>query len=205
MSLETIKRIIFFLLTGGIILIVVLGLLSIRNFFTEDEFEFNTSSKTVIKELRELNRLETAAFTIEKVIDAGTTGNRFQEVLFGDRILLIAHGEVIAGFDLSKLGENNVQIDGTTLQLTLPPPQILVTRLDNEQTRVYDRRQGLLTKGNDNLEAEARHAAEQEIREAACMGNILDEASKNARNQLGALFKTLGFTSVTISIPEVGC
>ena len=80
--MEKVKKALFFLLTGGILLVVILGLLSIRNFFTDDPFSFNTSSKTVIKELRELNRLETASFTIEKVIDAGTNGNRFQEILF---------------------------------------------------------------------------------------------------------------------------
>lgn len=203
--MEHIKRGVFFLLTGGIIFVVIFGLWSIKNFFTDKGFEINTSSKTVIKELRQLNRLETASFTIEKVIDAGTTGNQFQQILFGDRILLIAHGEVIAGFDLAKLSNDNVKIDGQTLRLTLPQPQILVTRLDNEQTRVYDRRQGLLTKGNDELESEARKAAEKEISDAACNGNILDEASKNARNQLTTLFKTLGFTTVIITIPEASC
>lgn len=199
------KKGIFLALTVILILVVVLGLLSIRNFFAEDKFEFNTSSKTVIKELRELNRLETASFTIEKVIDAGTTGNRFQEILFGDRILLIAHGEVIAGFDLSKLKDEDVIVDKTTLRLILPRPEILVTRLDNEETRVYDRRQGLLTKGNNELESEARIAAEESIKEAACTGKILDEASKNARNQLTALFKTLGFTTVIVEVPSATC
>ena len=203
--MEKVKKALFFLLTGGILLVVILGLLSIRNFFTDDPFSFNTSSKTVIKELRELNRLETASFTIEKVIDAGTNGNRFQEILFGDRILLIAHGEVIAGFDLSQLDEGDVMINDRSLTLTLPEPQVLVTRLDNEETRVYDRQQGLLTRGSEDLESEARLVAEQQIREAACTGGILDEASKNARSQLTALFKTLGFSSVVIETPVGSC
>lgn len=203
--MEHLKRGLLFLITGGIILLIILGLWSIRNFFTEDNFDITTSSKSVIKELRELNRLETASFTIEKVIDAGTNGNTFQEVLFGDRILLIAHGEVIAGFDLSKLEEENVRIEENKLTLTLPEPQILLTRLDNEQTRVYDRQLGLLTRGSDDLESEARQAAEEEIREAACNGDILDEASKNARSQLTALFKTLGFASVVVEVPTASC
>lgn len=203
--MHNVRKILFFLLTGTIILVVILGLLSIRDFFTEDKFNINTSSKTVIKELRELNRLETASFTIEKVIDAGTNGNRFQQILFGDRILLIAHGEVIAGFDLSKLENDDVKVDGSTLRLTLPAPEILTTRLDNEETRVYDRTQGLLTHGNDKLESQARVAAEQAIKEAACSGKILAEASKNARNQLTTLFKTLGFTTVIIEVPKASC
>lgn len=168
-------------------------------------FKTNMSSRTVIKEMRALNRLETASFTIEKVIDSGKTGGRFQELLFGDRILLIAHGEVIAGFDLSTLPEENIVIEQQTIRLTLPSPRILVTRLDSDETRVYDRRQGLLSKGDKDLESEARSEAEKAIREAACQGGILSEASKNARSQLTALFKTLQFTSVVIEIPSGSC
>ena len=42
-----------------------------------------------------LNRLETASFTIEKVIDAGTTGNKLQQFLVGQfQPLGVALGEV---------------------------------------------------------------------------------------------------------------
>lgn len=169
------------------------------------QYIFKTSSQTVIKELRSLNRLETASFTLEKVIDAGTSGNQFQQFLFGDRILLIAHGEVVAGFDLSKLDEQGITVEGKTLKMTLPPPQILSASLDPAQTRVYDRRQGVLSKGDKNLESEARNKAEELLTEAACTGGILNEASKNGRAQLTALFKTLGFTTVILNIPSGSC
>ena len=74
------------------------------------------------------------------------------------------------------------------------------------QTRVFDRDQGLFTKGELNLEAEARMQAEQSIRQAACEGHILVTAEKNVKIQLEAIFKASGFTNVTI-IPasnEVG-
>lgn len=186
------------------IILFILGMRLLRDSI-EDKYTFSTSSKTVIKELRTLNRLETAAFTIEKVIDAGTSGNRFQELLFGDRVLLIAHGEVIAGFDLSRLDDNAVSVDGDTLRLTLPPPQILITRLDSEETRVYDRQRGLLNRGDNDLESAARSEAEKLIREAACDGNILNEASKNGRAQLTTLFKALGFTTVIVTVPQASC
>jgi hypothetical protein len=192
-----------------ILLVIVLALfLAAVIFFRLREgsnYTIRTSKTTVIKELRSLNRLETAAFTIEKVIDAGTSGNRLQEVLFGDRILLIAHGEVIAGVDLSQLKERDIVINDRDIRLTLPPPRILVTSLDNEQTRVYDRKQGLLSRGDRDLESEARQAATDAIRVAACEGKILDEAANNARSQLTALFKTLQFTTITITIPQGSC
>jgi hypothetical protein len=193
-----------YLLIAGAILIIVLLFIAYTN-RPQNKYTVNLSSQTVIKQMETLNRIETSQFTIEKVIDVGTSGNKFSQFLYGDRILLIAHGQVIGGFDLSKVKRDDVEIEGTTLRLQLPAPEILVTRLDSEQTRVYDRDQGLLTKGDRDLESEARQEAEAVIKDAACKGGILQEASKNARNQMTSQFKSLGFTTVVIEIPEGSC
>lgn len=188
-------------------LILISVFLFVRRFFGEptDKYKTNLSSQTVIKQIRSLNRLETSSYTIEKIIDVGTSGSQIRQFLVGDRILLIAHGNVIAGFDLSKVGDENINIEGSTLRLTLPAPEILVTKLDSDETRVYDRKQGLLTKGDNNLESQARGEAEKVVKDAACKGGILNEASKNARNQLTTLFKSLGFETVIIEIPQGSC
>lgn len=203
MSLKTLKTILIVIA----LLFVAGGIFYIVNLIKQSQqpYVYNVSSQTVIKELRSLNRLETASFTIEKVIDAGTSGNAFQEFIYGDRILLIAHGQIIAGVDLSKLAEGDVKISDKSVTLKLPAPEILVTTLDNGQTRVYDRRQGLLSKGDKNLESNARKVAVDTITDAACKGNILQNASDNARKQLTAFLKALGFTSVTIEIAEGSC
>lgn len=168
--------------------------------------QINVNRAAVIKEMRSLNRLETASFTIEKIIDGGKTGNNvFQQFLFGDKILLIAHGQVIAGIDLSQISENDVIISGKDLRVTLPKPQILVTSLDNTQTRVYDRQKGILNTGEKNLESLARQAAEKSITKTACQAGILQQASDNARKQLTALFSIFNFSMITIEIPQGTC
>lgn len=207
--MEQIKKVLHFLQNRYVIGVIV----ALAIFFVgytvmsrySSSFSVRMSKTTVIKELRELNRLETASFTIEKVVDAGTTGNQFQEILFGDRILLIASGQVIAGIDLSKLKSSDITIQDRMLRIVLPAPEILVTTLSNEDTRVYDRRLGLLNRGNSGLESQARLEAEKAITQAACQGKILDEAAKNARNQLTALFKAMQFTTVIIDIPQGQC
>jgi hypothetical protein len=166
----------------------------------------NLDRAAVIKEMRELQRLETASFTIEKIIDAGSNqGNKLKEILFGDKLLLVAQGEVIAGFDLSQMNENDINVEEGKFSITLPKPQILFTKLNNNQTRVYDRKTGILSKGEKDLESEAREQAELSIRAAACEANILTQASDNARKQLTALFNTLGYKEVTIVIPSAEC
>jgi hypothetical protein len=206
MNLGMAKRIIFILITLVILVVVIAGIISIFRWVSpKSAYVFNTNSRTVIKQVQSLNRLETAQFTIEKVIDAGTNGNIFQQFLFGDKLLLIAQGDVIAGVDMTKVKENDIQIDNNAVRLTLPSPEILIATLNNDQTRVYDRKTGLLTKGDKDLEAKAREQATKIIRQAACDGHILDTASTNARNQLTALLKSLGFATVIITIPQTSC
>lgn len=166
----------------------------------------NTSRASVIQEMRSLQRLETASFTIEKIIDGGTVNqNVFQKFLFGDRILLIAHGQVIAGFDFSQTLEKDIEINGQSINITLPKPQILVATLDNSKTKVYDRQKGILNPGMKDLETVARAEAEKSIREAACDGGILNQAGENGRKQVTALLMALGFVQINIDIPQGDC
>jgi hypothetical protein len=196
------------LITFVIILILFIGVgvfIGKSIWQPKSDISYSISSQTVIKQMRELNRLETASFTIEKVIDAGTSGNAFQQFLYGDRILLIAHGEVIAGVDLSKLTDQDISINGSTITVTLPSPQILEVSLDNDQTRVYDRTQGILTHGNKDLESNARSVATQTIQDAACKGGILIQAGDNAKKQLSAFLKALGFSTIRFEVTAGSC
>lgn len=195
-------------LIGGIVAIVIIlicvGLILNRQLF-EKPNNINLSGASVVLEIQELGNLETASYSIEKIVDAGQDGNIFQDLLFGDRILLIAHGKVIAGVNVSQITQDQVVVNEDQLTITLPPPQILLSTLDNSKTRVYDRTRGYLTPGNTNLESEARIAAEQSITQAACEAGILLEARENAVEQITKLFELSGFTSVTVNMPEGTC
>ena len=166
----------------------------------------DASREAVVQEMRSLGRLETSAFRIEKIIEAKTDeGGPWRDILFGDKLLLIASGEVVAGYDLAGLADADIERTGAALRVRLPAPQIFSVRLDNEKTRVYDRDQGLLTRGDKDLESEARLAAELSIREAACAAGILREAQENAVKQLGAVLGALGFPDSVIMSPDGSC
>lgn len=192
----------FFIKAGVIVVVLlVLGVAGYLVFNRNPGLRFGTDRAAVITQIQSLSKLETASFTIDKIIEAGTDYNKLNQLLFGDKLLLVAHGEVIAGYDLSKMKPQDFSGTGRSVTITLPAPEIFSVTLDNEQTRVFDRDQGLFTKGQLNLEAEARQQAEQSIRQAACDGHILETAEKNAKVQLETIFKAAGFTSITI-VPE---
>ncbi|HET7011708.1 MAG TPA: DUF4230 domain-containing protein [Anaerolineales bacterium] len=150
----------------------------------------------IVREVRALARLETIQYTIERVITAETGQGPFG-FLFGDRLILVAHGIVIAGVDLSRIQPSDVQFDDLgRVYLALPEPEVFVATLDNDKSYVYDRETGLLTRGSVQLEAEARRAAEAAIRDTALEDGILDQARVNAESYLYGLLRTLGYVDV---------
>lgn len=150
---------------------------------------------TVIHEVRSLARLETIQYTLEKVITV-EQGQGDLGFLFGDRLLFVGHGKVIAGIDMSRLRPEDIYIQDQVLHVRLPPAEVFVATLDNEKSYVYNRDTGLLRRGDINLETTARAAAEREILQAALNDGILTQAQQNAEGYLVRLFRALGYPDV---------
>lgn len=150
---------------------------------------------TIIREVQSLARLETIRYSVEKIITAevnqGVLG-----ALFGDRLLFVARGYVIAGVDLSKLSVDDLQLADGTLVVSLPEAEVFVATLNNEDSYIYDRDTGIFRKSNPDLETSARRVAEQEILDGAIEDGILDQAQINAEVFLERFFNTLGYMRV---------
>jgi hypothetical protein len=157
---------------------------------------------TYINEVRALARLETIQYSVEKVITGETGGGTFQ-ALFGDKILFVGHGTVIAGIDMEKLQPEDMRFENGVLTVKLPPAEIFIAALDNEKSYVYDRETGVLAKPDVNLETLVRQRAEEEIRTAAINDGILDQAQANAEAYLFKFFAALGYPN-TIFIDDQG-
>jgi hypothetical protein len=157
---------------------------------------------TYINDIRALARLETIQYSVEKVITGQTGGGTF-ESLFGDRILFVGHGTVIAGIDMGKLQPEDMRFENGVLTVKLPPTEVLVATLDNEKSYVYDRQTGVLTKPDPNLETLVRQKAEEEILKAAIEDGILEHARDNAEAYLIKFFAALGFPN-TIFVNDQG-
>ncbi|HEY1468410.1 MAG TPA: DUF4230 domain-containing protein [Candidatus Acidoferrum sp.] len=151
---------------------------------------------TVVRQIQQLQRLETVSFTMDKIISGERDSPYLPKFLVSDRLLLVVHGEVIGGVDFSKLQPADVVVQGQSISLRLPQAQILVTRLDNAQTRVYSRDTGLFSSPDPNLESEVRQEAERQLQEAAVQGDILKTADGNARSTISSLLQGLGFKKV---------
>ena len=163
---------------------------------------FNTSVPAVVERIQSLSRLETVVYSLDSVVEGDKSSPVLPDILAGDKILLVVHGQSIAGIDLSKLKPEDVRIDGPksgSIHVNLPPSEIFATTLDNQATRVYARTTGLLVPADQNLESDTRTKAQQQLQEAALTDGILDAARKNARATIAALLFSFGFQHVEVT------
>jgi hypothetical protein len=149
-------------------------------------FSQEPTPDAVLKSVKSLARLETVTYTVEKIVDISASGPQsiIKDFLFGDKLLLIATGDVIAGVDLQRMNQSDVSISGNQITIQLPPAEIFTVGLNEPQTRVYDRKTGILSKPRNDLESEARKRAISQIRESACNGGILKKATDSAVTQI---------------------
>ncbi len=157
---------------------------------------------TYINEVRALARLETIQYSVEKVVTGETGGGTFQS-LFGDKILFVGHGTVIAGIDMSKLNPEDMRFENGVLTVRLPPAEIFIAALNNEKSYVYERDTGIISKPDINLETLVRQKAEEEILKGALEDGILEQAQLNAEAYLLKFFSALGYPN-TIFVDDQG-
>ena len=150
----------------------------------------------LVREVRDLARLETASVSLEKVIRAERDNERLWGI-FGEEMLFVAHGEVIAGVDLAKMQEDDIQVvDPDTVMIHVPEAEIFNVVLDNEKSYVADRDKGFLASLDPQLETEVRRTAQRELLAAAEEAQILQRADANAEAYLRSFLQELGFENV---------
>jgi len=157
----------------------------------------------VLVAVKDLARLESASFHMERVIDLSDK----QSHLFGlvqseDAILLVAVADVSAGVDLQQLQAADIVAEPAAkrVTITLPAPEVFHAELDNAKTYVHARHTGALAARKENLETRARQEAERSLIEAALQAGILNRAAQNAQRAVEGLVRGLGYSEVEVKV-----
>jgi len=160
------------------------------------------SASQVVEKIQRLNRLETVVYSLDTVEETTESNPVLPDAIAGDKLLMIVHGQTIAGVDLSQLKPDSVEITDTggsrSIRLTLPPSQVFFTNIDNDKSRVYARDTGLFVKADPNLETVTRAKAQADLQQAALADGIIDAATKNAHATVTAMLEGLGFEHVDV-------
>lgn len=162
--------------------------------------EYTQVGPTVVDSVRDVAKLTTVEMveytTVEKGNDFG-----WLNWARGDRIFLFAVARIGAGVDMDRVTTDNFEVneDSGRVTVTLPEPEIIFVEVDSEATQVYDRDTGLFTKGDAQLESDARAVAEQVLVNAALEHGILEKAQDNAEITIGNFLRGVGYTEVVFA------
>ncbi len=152
---------------------------------------------TVVESVRDVAKLTTVEMveytTVEKGNDYG-----WLNWARGDRIFLFAVARIGAGVDMEQVSTLNFEVNEESGQVTvqLPAPEIIFVEVDSDASQVYVRDTGLLTRGDPQLESDARQIAEEVLLNAAIEHGILDRARTNAKATIAGLLEGVGYTEV---------
>ena len=199
--------------TGGVVLIALLfgvGVLrSGTRFFEGLNAMFNAPQpkpqvdvrSLIVSQVRGASELTTAVFTMEAVVPTRQDRNLGGYTLGTTTLLYIAYGEVRAGIDLQDLKPDDVQIVNNTIQLKLPPPRILDSKIDVNRSTVYDYDRGFLSLGPDvapQLQMLAQQETLKKIVTAACSNGVLAQANDRSQLVVEKLLNTAGYKQVEV-------
>ena len=151
--------------------------------------------------IRRLAELATVEYQSVAEIQNERVPDDFRQYLgIKEQVLLLAYGEVKAGFDLSRLSEEDLWTDGTRVQLHLPPPEILSTSIDYDRTHAVYHRGTLLMSRDINWEGEIFETAQDSIRQGAIEAGILEDAAQYGQLYFENFLRSLGFTEVQVVV-----
>jgi hypothetical protein len=158
-----------------------------------------TTGPVVVEGIQELDQLATVRWTESVPVTRESGGDIVDRLFSGEKVIVIATGNVEAGVDLGDIQKDDVSVSGDTVTIDLPEPEILSSSLDEEKTRVYDRDfSPLNVRPDDDLVEMARLRAVEKIEAAAREHKILETAERNAEDSIRAFVTTLGFDEVRL-------
>ncbi len=163
------------------------------------------SSQMVVEAARGVGRLELTHYRL-KVTQAAEFNT---PMVFGmmviprkSKVLVIASGEAIGCIDFAKLDSGAVVLADSSIQLTLPAPELCSHRVIMNESEVYSAEYSLLLFNDDAMKASliksAFTSAEKSIEAAALKQGILEETNKQAAIFLRPLLQKFGFKRVDV-------
>lgn len=176
------------------------GITGCFNPFGSSEYtQVGSSVVESVQALADLTTVEMVEYTtVEKGNDAG-----WLNWARGDRIFLFAVARIGGGLDFDQIDVEDFVADEDTGRVTLQMPraEVQFIEVDEDQTQVYDRDTGLFTKGEAQLESDARAVARDVLLQGALDRGILELAQENARTTLSDFLLSLGFSEIQFIEP----
>lgn len=174
--------------------------------FKDNELKIDKTAN-VVEEIKKIGEFTSACYYEELVVKQSKKSD-FNESGFGklakaitdedvmDEIVIIANGKVRAGFDLTKLKDGDIKVQGDTLSLTLPETEIFDVIINPSGYEVYVEDGTWSHEEVTTLVTNAR----KELEQNAVAYQLEKKAEDIGITKLKALFSTFGFNTIFINI-----
>ncbi len=150
----------------------------------------------IIQQVKNIAQMFTQTFYDEYVYDTGVI--RTPLLSSNKRLIFIAKGEVISGFDLSELSEKSIIRRDKSIVVTLPPARILDVVINPSGFETFIEEGEITFEESKKFHEHARLIFEHNARNKG----ILKNSSEQGRQMLEKFLRLLGFETVDIIIPE---
>ncbi|MFN8444509.1 MAG: DUF4230 domain-containing protein [Caldilineaceae bacterium] len=128
-----------------------------------------------------------------------------QQLLGKDQLIMMVVGDVLMGIDLKQIKPEDVQIDGRTIKLALPPASITSVELQLDKSQIYDSSNALLWSDSTGLEKNAIENAQRQLYDYSVNNESMIKTTQLlAKLQLSDFLQKLGFKNVEITFKERG-
>lgn len=188
-----------------IVLVLVAAALLWLKLKPKDEGLKIDETANVVTEIRKIAQFTSACYYEDVILKdkkaneslGGKVVNSFSKKdkpILEDEIVIVASGNVRAGFDLSKLSEKNIVIRDSVLEVTLPKAEIFEVIVNPSGFDVY------VEDGTWSHEqvTKVENKAMNKIRKDAISDGLLEKATELGVTKLTELFKTFGYKEVVI-------
>ena len=152
----------------------------------------------IIQQVKNIAQMFTQTFYDEYVYDTGTIRTPLLSV--NKRLIFIAKGEVISGFDLSNLNEKAIIRRDKSIVVKLPPARILDVVINPSGFETFIEEGEITFEESKKFHEDARRIFERNALEKG----ILKNSSEQGRQMLEKFFRLLGFETVDIIIADRG-
>lgn len=177
--------------------------------FTDNSLKIDKTAN-VVEEVKKIGEFTSACYYEELVVKQkkrsdfndsglGALTKKVTNKDIMDEIVILANGKVRAGFDLTKLKDEDIKVKGDTLTINLPKAEIFDVIINPSGYEIYVEDGDWSHEQVTALETGAR----QELENNAKAFGLIEKAENIGRNKLKTLFLSLGFKEVRFnSIPE---
>ena len=161
----------------------------------------------IVEKVKAISEFTTSCYYEEYIIKSEKNENKEFQLLLGKtletdnhrEIVLTVKGSVRAGFNLSKLGVDDIVVHGDTIDVTLPAPEVFDVISNPSDYNIF------VEEGKWSHEeiVELQSNGKAHTLNNALHSGILAKANTNGKEHITNLFKVFGFNVVNVAVEEI--